>query len=116
MPLTNKKLKAEISERLIKLRKTVGEDRSAERIAALARQQGLKVSARAIRNWEGQVGTLRIETLHALLTYYGTTLGQFFRFTLEDEDGRMIAALTDLLLQKPHFRARLKAWLEMMSE
>lgn len=116
MPQTYLQLKAEIARRLKELRRTATHDLSPEEISARAKDQGVSIGARTIRDYEKQVGDPSVEKLHALLSFYGVTLGEFFRFTAEDEDGKLIADLLDLVRVKPKMKKVMKQLIATMRE
>lgn len=101
VPQTYLQLKAEIARRLKELRRTATNNLSPEVISANAKENGLSISARTIRDYEDlhlpkNETDPSVKMLHALLSYYNVTIGEFFRFTVEDDDGKLVAEFQDL--------------------
>lgn len=116
MPQTYLQLKVEIARRLRELRRTATNDLSPEEIAARAKDQGVSIGARTIRDYEENKGEPSIDKLHSLLSYYGVTLGEFLRFTVEDEEGKLIADLLDLIRSKPKMKKVMKTLIATIRE
>lgn len=90
MSLSEAEIKKQSAQILKQLRQNAG-GISPETIAQAAKDKKLKIGAQTIRSMEkpGRHNP-RIVSLMRLLTYYGITLGDFYRFTLNEEDGRRI--------------------------
>ncbi len=71
---------------------SAGHGLSEKEVAEAAKERGLKIGARTISAWETATGSPpSLEKLWSLLTYYGVSLGDFFRFTISSEEAAIIA-------------------------
>lgn len=103
-----RKLQIEIGKRLAELRNATMSGASPEIVAGIAKERQLNVGARTIREWEAGKGNMRLSTLVLLLTIYGVSVGDFFRFDQQTEDQRLISDIL-LVMRNPIKRKHLRA-------
>ncbi len=115
MSLTYKQIQEEVAARLRDLRKTVANDMSPEDVAVQAVERGIRIAPRTIRQWEEGSGTMRLDKLFELLSFYRVSLGDFFRFAVESEDGRLVADLFDVA-RKPQARKAFRELFRVLRE
>lgn len=115
MSWTYRQLQVEIGKRLKELRLNAAHGISQEEVARRAKERHLEIGATTIRNWEKGRGNLTLVSLHALLTFYGVTVGDFFRFAVEAEDSRLVADFADLI-RDPKQKVQWKAVIEAVRE
>lgn len=111
-------LKREIARRLKELREDRFHGITPEEVAERAKERRLKIAPRTIRDYENpETCNPTITTLQTLLTLYGSSLGDLFRFTasakysaevaaflraMEDDDLRMaLMTLLERLIPRP---------------
>ncbi len=110
--LSYKKFQVELGKRLREIRVAVFHNRSPEDISADMAARGLEVAPKTIRDWEKGVSSPTLEKLWAILEFYGISLGDFFRFTITSEEGRMLGDFVPLLKDERK-RKLLKTLLEL---
>ena len=87
-------LRRELSRRLRELRESRLHGLPPEDVSRRAKERGIQIGAKTIRDWEdAEKCNPTLDKLHELLTLYGTTLGDLFRFTSTVENSRLVGDL-----------------------
>ncbi len=107
-PHSFKEIQKELGKRLKELRLSAGHGLNEQETAQAAKERGLKIGARTIAAWETASGSPpSLDKLWQLLTYYGVSLGDFFRFTISSEEAVIIADVLHVI-RNPERRDLLK--------